>query len=76
MSTARRLPICLNFKDFGNRNPADPVFGVKNMTREVHGDEAYSILRKLRAPKIRMGKGKVSPLFFPQALEAGWLFSY
>jgi hypothetical protein len=55
----------LKFKNFDNRNPAAPTWGVKNRTREVAlGDEVYSILRKTKATRIRPGKGKVSPLLY------------
>ena len=55
----------MNFKNFDNRNLAAPAWGAKNRTREVAlGDEVYSILRKLKATRIRPGKGKVSQLLF------------
>ena len=55
----------MNFKNIDNRNLAAPAWGAKNRTREVAlGDEVYSILRKLKATRIRPGKGKVSQLLF------------
>jgi hypothetical protein len=63
------LPTFLNFKNFENRNLDAPVRDVENRTREVAlGDEVYSILRKLKATRIRIGNERLAHCFFPQAL--------
>jgi hypothetical protein len=50
--------------------------GVKNRTREVVlGDEVFSTHGKLKAARMKSGKGKFSHCFFSQALGVGYFFS-